>query len=235
MSQDFSMPAVADVRSRIEYVNRSDVRAALQYTYLIAGRSCETVGRGSNGEPAYGPRGEDARLETFRWKGPGEVWFDEEVVVFTVKTAKRGGRPRSVAVPTKYEPWARPVYEYFRKWGPNPVFNFTRQLLGSRTRESLVFNGLRYPVESYLVKTGEVDDKGEPVKRKVLRHPKNFALHALRHLRASELVEVYGFDGPQLCAYGGWTYRHAGLPGVLDRYVQVGWQGYLPKLLRGPA
>jgi hypothetical protein len=133
-----------------------------------------------------------------------------------------------VAVPIKYEPWATDVLKNFPKFGKEPVFSFTRQLFFMKVRQYGVFRGLSYPIESYISETGKVRGK----KQVIERHPRDFALHALRHVRASELVEYYGFDPRELCAFGGWTYQTAGLPGVLDRYLAIGWQGYFGKLMR---
>lgn len=231
--EEIQLPSVAEVRSRIEGCQRTDVRLCLMYLYMVCGRSCEGVYVSSptDHSTARGPVGTDARKEVFRMK-VGSSWVEEPAVVFAVKTAKRHGRVRNVALPLNYEPWAAILYRYFQDRATSPVFRFTRQLLSVRVREGMVFNGLGYPIESYTIKDGvKVDAKGKPLRIRVPRHPRAFALHALRHLRASELVDFHGFAGPELCSYGGWTLKSAGLPHVLDRYISSSWQGYFPKLL----
>lgn len=58
-------------------------------------------------------------------------------------------------------------------------------------------------------------------------------VHALRHLRASELVGFYGFDGFNLATYGGWTYHTlAQTTPIMDKYLSLSWQGHFAKLLK---
>jgi hypothetical protein len=86
---------------------------------------------------------------------------------------------------------------------------------------------MSYPIERYRV----YDDFG--VKKEVDKHARPFTLHALRHLRATELVEYYGFDGFNLSIYGGWTLKSAiGVSASMERYLSLSWQSYFPKLLK---
>jgi len=90
-----------------------------------------------------------------------------------------------------------------------------------------LFDGLTYRVETYK----HTDNSGE--KRSIHAHDRDFATHALRHLRASELIMKYGFDGTDLSIFGGWTLRSAlGVGSSLDRYVHLDWRRYFPKLLK---
>jgi hypothetical protein len=80
-------------------------------TYLLDARISEIISNanpGDNGgkEVARGPRGSDARLGNFTLNG-----VDVPCVIFSVKTAKRGGNVRSVALPLneEYEPWTKPL------------------------------------------------------------------------------------------------------------------------------
>jgi len=46
-------------------------------------------------------------------------------------------------------------------------------------------------------------------------------------------VVFYGFNGPNLSAFGGWTLSTAmNVSGSIDRYVQLDWRSYYPKLLK---
>ena len=218
-----NLPNVNEIRSRIDSVPWRDIRCCLRTCYLFAGRISEVVGKASYGDTttARGPRGVDADLDIYTL-GEGK----EQAVVFTVKTAKRGGRERKVALPLNYEPWVKEVYDYFQQRGSELVFPFTRQKVWAYAKE--VFDGLTYPIEKYVL------TKKDLGLRKVIdEHLRPFRLHALRHLRASELVEFYGFDGFNLATYGGWTYHTmTRVSTVMERYLSLGWQSYFPKLLK---
>lgn len=56
-------------------------------------------------------------------------------------------------------------------------------------------------------------------------------LHALRHLRATELVQKFGFEGKDLASYCGWTLRAMGFPSMADIYLSLSWRSYFPELL----
>jgi hypothetical protein len=193
--------------------------------YLFCGRISEVVAQAYKTDKtvARGPRGTDARLDVYR---VGDMKFP--AVVFTVRTAKRQGLERKVAVPADptYERWAKPVYEYFRQHEDKPVFPFTQQHVRYRCYKLGVFKGLTYTIETYPVWKNGV------VVRRVERYSRPFTLQAIRHLRASELVDYYGFTGGDLAVYGGWTFRTMLFPAATDRYLSLGWQTYFPKLLK---
>jgi hypothetical protein len=134
-----------------------------------------------------------------------------------------------IALPLEkeYEPWTQEVYDYYQSVEQSHVFPFTKQKIWKYMRDNEVFKGLTYPIDHYTIwKNGQVFLKRED-------HPKRFGLHALRHLRASELVEFYGFDGFNLATYGGWTiHSMVGISSTFDRYVSLNWQSYLPKLFK---
>jgi hypothetical protein len=132
----------------------------------------------------------------------------------------------------KFEPLATELYEYFREFGKDLVFPFTRQEVGAYVREHKVFKDLTYPIEKYTIWTdGKLD-------KTVYGHSRAYNLHALRHQRVTDLRLMYGFDGFNLAAYAGWTLRvSTGLmaqpiPSVLSRYLYLNWQEYFPKLLK---
>lgn len=219
-----SLPSVSLVRKRIQQITKEKMRYCLMTAYLYAGRISEVVGHASPSDNtvARGPKGTDVKKEIFNL-GP----IDEPCVVFKVRTAKRDGRERSIALPTNYENWTSPLYEYFKSSSNGLVFPFTRQLVGRYVKEHAVFKGLRYPIETYSIW------KDGSVVKKVDSHMRPFALHALRHLRATELIDEYGFDGIDLSIYGGWTLRSMiGVGSAMQRYAHLQWRRYFPKLLK---
>lgn len=222
-----SLPDVETVRKRISQVERDDFRYCLMTAYLWAARISEVISRAclKDETVARGLKGSDVRLDNFV-VGGNEI----PCVVFNVRTAKREGRIRPIALPLdeQYEPWAKAVYGFFLQMGDKPVFPFTRQAVWKYVKQAHVFDGLTYPIERYtLMKQGNLKKETIPT------HYRNFRLHALRHLRATELVSFYGFDGFNLATYGGWTYHTmAQTSAIMDRYLSLSWQSYFPKLLK---
>lgn len=206
------------------------MRLCLMTTYLYCGRISEVIGRAysSDQTTARGPKPEDAKLETYKLAS-----LEENAVVFTVRTAKRNGLIRKVGIPTKYEPWATEIFSYFTAHDKDThVFPFYRQNISKYVREHAIFDGMEYTIDDY-----KIYENGE-LKKEVASHPKPFTIHALRHARATELVEFYGFDGFNLAAYGGWTISTSQAmfgvrtPKVFSRYLYLRWMGYFPKLLK---
>jgi len=218
-----SLPSINVFRERVESVVKEDIRYCLMATYAYCGRISEVVAEAytCDNTIARGPRGTDVRLDTYPI---GETKYD--AVVFTVRTAKRLGIERKVAVPIAYESWAMPLYEYYKRFGEARVFPFAQQYVRYWVRKLKVLEGLTYPIETYPIYKDKI------LINRVLRHTRNFTLHAIRHLRASELVDYYGFNGPELAIYGGWTFRSIGFPSATDRYLSLGWQSYFPRLLK---
>jgi hypothetical protein len=222
-----SLKDVNEVRTRIARAEREDFRHCLMATYLLDARISEVVSKACAKDTtiARGPKGSDAKQENFIQSG-SEI----QCVVFTVKTAKRQGKERYIALPLdeQYEPWAKPLYGYFLAAGNRPVFDFTRQTIWKYIKDADTFKGLTCPITRYIV-TKKLTLEKQPVPE----HDNPFRLHALRHLRASELVGFYGFDGFNLATYGGWTYHTmAQTSSVMDRYLSLSWQSYFPKLLK---
>lgn len=224
-----SLPKIDVVLKRISNIPDKDMRMCLVCLYLYAGRISEVVGKAysSDDTVARGPRGSDAEQDYYR---VGD--HHEDAVVFSVRTAKRDGLLRKVGIPIDYESLAIPLYDYFQEFGNKLVFPFTRQDAYRYVREHKTFQDLTYPIEKYTVwKDGKLV-------KTVETHQKAYGLHAIRHTRATELVEFHGFDGFNLAAYGGWTINVAQAmfgvrtPRVFSRYLYLNWQGYFPKLLK---
>lgn len=216
-----SLPSVDVVRQRIESISSPELQLCCKAAYLWCGRISEVVSRAYGNEKAYGPKSEELNFDAYE---------SYEVSIFDVHTAKRGGMIRKVALPLELNPWTKELSNYYQKFDAKDyVFPYTRQFVWRNIKDA--FQGLTYPIEAYIVtKQGKLE--------KVKPHERDFRLHALRHLRATELVEHYGFDGFNLAAYGGWTIRTAqaffgaNIPGVISRYLYLNWQGYIKKLLR---
>ena len=224
-----SLPSVKLIRKRIENVRREDVRVCLMCGYLFCARVSELVSRISPSDVAHttprGPKGSDVRLEKFEL-GP----IKENVAVFRVSTAKRGGIERLVGLPLnpKYEPWTKEVCKYYLAQKNEACFPFTRQKVWQYSKQ--VFEGLTYRIERYTL----IERLGETKIRKIKkRHLRAFRTHALRHIRAAELIEHYGFDGFDMSIYGGWTLRSTiGVGSSMERYAHLQWRKYFPKLLK---
>lgn len=219
------LPDVKIIRNRIKKASPQEAKYALMSAYLFCGRASEIISRKCPSDlhtTARGLKGSDLDFDNF---AIGDI--NEEAAIFTLRTAKRGGKIRKIALPLnqKYEPFTKELVGYYEKFGNTPVFNFTRQVLYNYASE--LFRGLTYYIEAYTFK----DSTGN--KTPIKPHHKPFATHALRHLRASELMEYYGFSGLSLSIYGGWTLRSMiGVGSSMSRYAHLRWQQYFGKLLK---
>lgn len=202
------LPRFKDVRERIEGIKSSPHRFAFKYQYLTGTRSSEVCGK-------WHIRGKDFELNKHE---------DHPLIVFWVRTAKRDGRIRLIALPLEpeYEPWAADLVKYFEKRKDREkVFNFTRRTLQNYGRKH--FNGLSYQIEKY-----------RHNKQTIESHSKKLTTHGIRHIRATELMMRYGFDQIDLTIFMGWTFRASlkTVPEVIERYIYMQWSRYFPKLLK---
>ncbi len=229
MAQQLEFPEPEVVRGRISQITDKTMQRCLDATLICCARICEIVGRPKQNEKAYGLRAKDLRVVRYQPKYSAQRY---EILVVDVQTAKRGGMLRKVAVPLETTPEAKPLLEYAEQFQPDQfLFDFTRaDPLDWISRVEPVFNGLSYPIDTYMV---SLEGKLE----KIPSHQRNFKLHALRHLRSTELVEAYGFDGFNLAAYGGWKIQTStakfgqAIPSVVARYLYLRWQAYIDKLI----
>ena len=195
-----------EIRERIQKISKTKVRVALMYQFITATRVSEVCGK-------YALTGKDFQTTSFE---------DHPVLLFTI-LGKRGVFPRSVALPLeeKYEPWSKEVLQYCLnqsvKDNKKDIFRLTPRSLQMYCAEA--FKGLSYFIESY----GGVEG-----------HSKRVLTHALRHIRASELMMKYGFDGIDLAVYCGWslTSMSSGMSKMARRYVVGQWGRYFPKLIK---
>jgi len=219
-SLGYTLPEIDLIRSRIESVKQKNIQMCLKTIYLYAGRISEVVGvNAPSSDPARGPTGKDVRLDEYK---------GHPVTLFTVRTCKREGLERIIALPLDYELWASQVADYFSEFKPDePVFAFRRQNVWYYTKHHKVFEGLTYPIEAYRIK----HRNKLAINRS--RHSRPYNLHAIRHSRASELVKFYGFDGFNLAVYCGWAFgRVAGTTSIMNRYLSLDWHSYFDKLLK---
>ena len=114
-----SLPSVLEVRKRIEKTPNPDIKFGLMYLFLIAGDLSEAFGKNS-------PTGDDATLVSYE--------FDDDVyeaVLFKSKKVPRKKVGRAVAIPYDiyYEPWAKPLFEYFQDHKRDHIFgNFIEDI-----------------------------------------------------------------------------------------------------------
>lgn len=133
------LPSDGEIRERIDAVEDEQTRMAFKYQYLIAGRISEVCG-------VYAPRGDDCFA----------VDFDGVLgILFAVRTAKRRGLLRPVAVPldVQYEPWADEVRQYFHNHRGKYPFRFHENWETSKTygmkRATEALRGLEWPMIEY--------------------------------------------------------------------------------------
>lgn len=217
-----------DVRRRIGAIPKSNARYILMANYLLGARISELISVATPGDTttARGGTGNDVSIVDFEQDG-----ISTKAVLFRLLTAKREGEPRIVALPLdpKYEPWAKELADYAISKVSDSIFPFTRQIAFLYAQKT--FKGLWYKIDKYYL--GK-DENGDVIVEP--QHLKRFGLHALRHVRSSELVEVYGFDAFDLALFGGWSMRsatsRAGVSSAMERYLSLRWQGYFRKLLK---
>jgi len=222
--QVLELPEVETVRRRIELARKPEAKFCFMAEYLFCARISEIIGRKCPSDKSTTARGITGRDITQAVFKRGKKKYD--AAVFKVRTSKRQGTVRKIALPLEkeYEPFTEQLYNYARQFGKDHIFPFTRQKAFEYSRE--IFEGLTYPIENY-----RPFKDGQPLPV-VKEHPKPFRTHALRHLRATELIEVYDFNGVELSIYGGWTLRSMlGVGSSLSRYTHLHWRKYFPKLL----
>lgn len=115
------IPTVEQTRKAIEDMTVENPRdkifqMALKYIYLIAGRLSEVYGN-------YAPMGRDTFIHPIE---------GEEAVLFLVKTARRKGLYRVIAVPLEKEKWASELFSFFRKDLNNNPFDIGETIDNSR-------------------------------------------------------------------------------------------------------
>jgi hypothetical protein len=232
-----SLPAVNEIRHRIEQIYHNPIRLAFETALLLDARVGEIITKKHPSDLTANPTGEKLSVETTTYTPNlnnekefqtlmisramrGETTdfrdiakIEEPAAVFTVSTEKRGGLIRTIGIPLnpKYEPWTKEIIEHFKDREGKPIFPFTRQQMYKTAQET--FKGLHYTILPYKAVERE-DGKAviDPETKKTIpvnveEHTKKFTNHALRHLRNVELRDFYGLTAEERSSYGGWTLR----------------------------
>ena len=139
MSAKHKMPTDHEIRERILAVEDDQLRHGFMLEFLTLGRVSEIYGK-------YMPKNTDVILTDFD---------GEPAAMFIIKTAKRKGMLRPVALPLdkKYEPWAQEVYDYMVNSKDEYPFALHSNVETSKkyamTAAKKMFNGLWYPMIDY--------------------------------------------------------------------------------------
>lgn len=213
LPEDIQVPEPKEIREIIQSVSRTKIRTALMFQYITASRISEVCGKWAITGRSF---------ETTTWGEEPE----KPVLVFKLFSKTMNEIPRSVALPleAKFEPWAKDVLMYcLNRQTQNKngkIFKVAPRTI-QRHCEKL-FKGLSYFVEGY-----------SHLKEKVPGHYRNVITHGLRHIRATELLNKYGFDGIDITIFCGWSItRSLMMPRMAKRYVYGQWARYFPKLLK---
>ncbi|MGQ9624801.1 MAG: hypothetical protein ACUVT9_05460 [Candidatus Bathycorpusculaceae bacterium] len=189
---------IEEVRERIENISNKQLRMLGKFQLQTACRISEVAGN-------YAIKPTDLTLTQYK---------NYELALWTIHTAKREGLERIVALPLSHL-WVKELVDYFRT-RKKKVFDYgVSSACHLMAKE---FEGLTYRIEKYFPKKNVV----------VPSHERRMNTHALRHLRLSELVNVYGFDSLDLATFAGWK-----MSGMASRYVTMAWGRYIDKLLGG--
>jgi len=206
------LPSDSEIRERILAVgNYSEkLKFGFMYMYLIAGRVSEVFGK-------YAPRGDDVFLTDFN---------GEPAALFAVKTAKRRGMLRPVALPLRqdYEPWADEVRHYFTRHRGKYPFRLHGNWETSKTyamkAATQALRGLEWPMIEY---TRTMVEGEEKLTIKVPHRWKHATSHVFRKRRTVTLVLDYDMDPISLAWIGGWTEHSqaANLPVAVKHYLYM--------------
>lgn len=114
-NQGISQKIIPDwnkIREIIEKIDDPEIRITLQICYLFGTRLQELV------------RGQ-IRREPIKGNDFSETTIDgEDALVLLIPTARRGWKPRPVAIPlsSKYESWAKDILHYSEERGEEPIY-----------------------------------------------------------------------------------------------------------------
>ena len=210
-------PTPVEVRARIADAP-TPWREFFGYLLISGSRVSEAVAEAQPGDDANTPKHRPARnygVYLTMSRVPHELG---EAALFTVRTAKRGGMERAVAVPLEHDPITRGVVDLWEKTDGNPWQWNRGQALYQAHK---LFAGMGYVVE----------EQGRGA-AKVEKHLKPVGNHAMRHFRTQELMLKFDFSDRDLMQFFGWTARNIGINPMIIRYAALKWQNYYPKLTR---
>lgn len=144
MSQKYSRPSYYEIRQRIDEYPEDEYRLGFMYQDMICGRESEVCGSGEAG--VYAAKGVDC----FHVKYQGEI----DAVLFTNRSAKRGGyyRPCMVPLNPTYEPWSKELRDYAED-NPDYMFKYgpawSTSMRYYREHASKCFDGFYWPRVDY--------------------------------------------------------------------------------------
>lgn len=203
-----SEPTPEEVRARISEVSPRSRRLALTAQYLWAARRCEVTGK-------YHFVAENLELVTWR-QHPVAIF---KVVRGKVEVKEEGDEelatePVFVVIPMNpdYEPLTKELVEFVQDRGQGKVFRFSDSTLWRASKSA--FKGMNYKI----------------MKGRRIKGWREAGTHFLKHIRISELINRFGFDGVDLVAYTGWSPKQTGMPPIMQRYAGLQWQKYVGKL-----
>lgn len=175
-------PTVTEIREKIETVRVDKYKYAMMYGFLTASSVSEICGK-------YKPQESNISETTMKINGQ-----NVPAIMFLIDTMKKQIiRPCVIPLDEKYEPWAKPLLEYFLDKEGDYPFNFCMRAIQREART--VFSGdIWWRGEYISSRTGE----------RVSADPLPFTLKSLRSLRKQNLIEYYSFNDIDLAIFGGW-------------------------------
>lgn len=198
---------VAQIRQRIGGI-REPYQTGLKFQYLTGARVAEVCGSWAFNLDEY---------EVTEFEG-------EPLIVCTLRTAKRKGKRRPIAIPLnpEFEPWGKDISDFVDSSAGFEPFDWSTWTQWNYARKS--FEGLTYGIEEYT---------HPEFRNSIQEHERDLRTHGLRHIRATELINKYRFTPVQLATYMGWKLSgRLGGSRMMDRYVSLQWHDYFPKLLK---
>lgn len=261
------MPDPSEIRKRIERVEDIEYKYCLMTTFILDARISEIVGEMCPGDTSslYGIKGSYVKIENYEGEEVAvfkvvtakrkplgafirldalplkhEPWAEKiydyfqscgDNYVFNFNRQQAW-----VASKEAFEGLSYPIdhYSIYESADEEPD---EIELEKARKKLAYVLTGNK-DVDDVLVRT--VAKMGIKKTIEVNPHLKPFRLHALRHERASELVDRFEFDGMDLATYGGWTIQTATqstpqtrMSSSMSRYLfNSNWRSYVKKLIR---
>jgi len=168
---------IDSLRERIDNLRNDKLKVIAKFQLVTACRLSEAVGK-------YAVQSKDLTLTEYK---------GHQLALWTLRTAKRNGVPRIIALPFT-EIWVDSLVKYFQS-RKKRLFAYGTSSVNHLL--AIEFEGLEYYIEKYSLRKDET----------VEAHKRSLNSHALRHLRLSELVNIYGFDDIDLATFAGWKMK----------------------------
>jgi len=179
------IPTVQDVRNSIENITNRAHRYALMYQFLTGAEISELC------ETKYAPKRNNSHKIVFDLLN--EKYQAVLFIITNIKPEERGVcRACAIPLDSTFEPWAKPLYDYFREFGDEYPFQFTRRSHSRYVREA--FDGFVWQ---------KADSSGR--RKKVQTRTTTFRSADLRMIRMKNLKEFYRFSERDLALFGAWN------------------------------